>query len=139
MTSQNCTKEKLCFDISKIVEVISGISIKKEIESIEKEIVRILKNDSCNNNEDDFCRYLMNERINILLERKKEYRFYRILKNEQIRKVLRNLWMNRNANMCRSNTSSVSDPMINTIPTPPTAAAVKFSCGQRGITNAEAE
>ncbi len=139
MTSQNCTKEKLCFDISKIVEVISGISIKKEIESIEKEIVRILKNDSFNNNEDDFCRYLMNERINILLEKKKEYRFYRILKNEQIRKVLRNLWMNRNANMCRSNTSSVSDPMINTIPTPPTAAAVKFSCGQRGITNAEAE
>jgi len=139
MTSQNCTKEKLCFDISKIIEVISGISINKEIESIEKEIVRILKNDSFNNNEDAFCRYLMNERINILLERKKEYRFYRRLKNEQIRKVLRNLWMNRNANMCRSNTSSVSDPMINTIPTPPTAAAVKFSCGQRGITNAEAE
>jgi len=138
MIGQLCTKERMHFDITKIVEAISSVSIDQEIKSIE-EIFRVLESDFFYNNDDGFYRYMMYERINMLLERKKEYSFYRKLKNEQIRRALRGLWMSRNANACRSNTSSVSDPMMNTIPTPPTATAVKCSCGQRGITNAEAE
>lgn len=139
MIGQLCSKERMHLDITKIVEAISSVSIDKEIKSIEEEIFRVLESELFNNNEDSFYRYMMYDRINMLLERKREYSFYRKLKNIQIRNALRDLWLSRNANACRSNTSMVSDPMMNTIPTPPTATAVKCSCGQRGITSAEKE
>ena len=46
---------------------------------------------------------------------------------------MRQLWMNRNEGSGRSNTSSVSDMMLMTMPVPPTAETANRSLWQRGI------
>ena len=47
--------------------------------------------------------------------------------------ILRTAWFARNTGASRSNTSAVSDKMLLTIPTPPTAEAVIRSLWQRGV------
>lgn len=54
-------------------------------------------------------------------------------KAEEISEKLRVLWMNRNKSVLRGNTSAVSDIMLLTMPTPPTAEAANRSLWQRGI------
>lgn len=52
---------------------------------------------------------------------------------QSMNSILRIAWLKRNAGAGRSNTSAVSDKMLLTIPTPPTAEAAIRSLGQRGM------
>lgn len=52
---------------------------------------------------------------------------------QKLNAVLRQVWLARNMGAGRSNTSAVSDIMLLTIPTPPTAEAAICSLGQRGM------
>lgn len=53
-------------------------------------------------------------------------------KAEGISEKLRILWMNRNKSVLRGNASAVSDMMLLTMPTPPTAQTASRSLWQRG-------
>ena len=51
---------------------------------------------------------------------------------QKLNAVLRQVWLARNMGAGRSNTFAVSDKMLLTIPTPPTAETAIRSLGQRG-------
>lgn len=80
-----------------------------------------------------------------MLERKKEVivkkklrkmdsfiRFVWKLMVHEFSRQMRQLWMNRNEGSGRSNTSSVSDMMLMSMPVPPTAEAANRSLWRRG-------
>ena len=52
---------------------------------------------------------------------------------QKLNAVLRQVWLARNTGAGRSSTSAVSDKMLLTIPTPPTAEAAIRSLWQRGM------
>ena len=95
----------------------------------------------------DVLEMLMDEMEDLpMLERMKEviakkklrkmYAFIRMLRKAKIQEIgkkLRALWMNRNIHASRGSTSAVSDMMLLTMPTPPTAQAANRSLWQRGI------
>ena len=54
---------------------------------------------------------------------------------QKLNAVLRQVWLARNTGAGRSSTSAVSDKMLLTIPTPPTAEAAIRSLWQRGMLN----
>ena len=54
-------------------------------------------------------------------------------KTKDASEEFRTLWMKRNRNASRGNTSAVTDMMLLTVPTPPTAEAANRSLWQRGI------
>ena len=54
---------------------------------------------------------------------------------QSLNMILRFVWLKRNAGAGRSDTSAVSDKMLLTIPTPPTAEAANRSLWQRGMLN----
>ena len=68
-----------------------------------------------------------------LEERKREISRYRNTLVLDMNGLINALWRRRNAGAGRSNTSAVSDKMLLTIPTPPTAEAVNRSLRQRGM------
>lgn len=68
-----------------------------------------------------------------LEERKREISRYRNRLVLDMNGLINALWRRRNAGAGRSNTSAVSDKMLLTIPTPPTAEAANRSLWQRGM------
>ena len=69
----------------------------------------------------------------ILKERRRELKSYCKREVQKLNARLRNAWIARNRGAGRSNTSAVSDKMLLTIPTPPTAEAANRSLWQRGM------
>jgi len=75
------------------------------------------------------------ERIATELEaRKQRIIKFRIYLERQIVVIFRAVWRRRNAFAGRGGTSAVSDKMLLTVPTPPTAEAANCSLWQRGMT-----
>ena len=68
-----------------------------------------------------------------LKERRRELMSYCKREVQKLNARLRNAWIARNRGAGRSNTSAVSDKMLLTIPTPPTAEAANRSLWQRGM------
>ena len=68
-----------------------------------------------------------------LQERKREISRYRKSLVLDMNGLIVGLWLKRNAGAGRSNTSAVSDKMLLTVPTPPTAEAANRSLWQRGM------
>lgn len=68
-----------------------------------------------------------------LKERRRELKSYCKCEVQKLNARLRNAWIARNRGAGRSNTSAVSDKMLLTIPTPPTAEAANRSLWQRGM------
>ena len=68
-----------------------------------------------------------------LIERKQEIHQYWKSLVYDMNDWIHALWLKRNAGAGRSNTSAVSDMMLLTVPTPPTAKAAYRSLWQRGI------
>ena len=68
-----------------------------------------------------------------LKERRRELKSYCKREVQKLNAKLRNAWIARNRGAGRSNTSAVSDKMLMTIPTPPTAEAANRSLWQRGM------
>ena len=66
-------------------------------------------------------------------ERRRELKSYCKREVQKLNARLRNAWIARNRGAGRSNTSAVSDKMLLTIPTPPTAEAANRSLWQRGM------
>ena len=60
-----------------------------------------------------------------------QIKYYVEVLNQAIRMIW---WLQRNASAGRSNTSAVSDMLLLTIPTPPTAETANCSLWQRGMT-----
>lgn len=71
--------------------------------------------------------------MSILEERKRELKQYCKQLIVSLNCILRMAWNKRNSGAGRSNTSAVSDKMLLTIPTPPTAVAANRSLRQRGM------
>lgn len=71
--------------------------------------------------------------MSILEERKRELKQYCKQLIVSMNGILRTCWLRRNSGAGRSNTSAVSDKMLLTIPTPPTAVAANRSLRQRGM------
>lgn len=67
-----------------------------------------------------------------LLKRREELRALRKMKTERVSEMIRAAWKNRNSNVGRSNTGSVVDPMLLSIPTPPTSVAAISSLESGG-------
>lgn len=67
-----------------------------------------------------------------LLKRREELRALRKMKTERVSEMIRAAWKNRNSNVGRSNTGSVTDPMLLSIPTPPTSVAAISSLKSGG-------
>ena len=108
------------FDVSKILEAINKAyqderSIAHEIEEFMRDYLDA---------EADAFYYAELERMR---ERQKRAKRQRIKLVSALNAVLMSLWMRRNAGAGRGNTSAVSDIMLMTIPTPPTAVAANRS------------
>ena len=113
------------FDISKI-----AIAIEKAFEAVH----------DIDDEIDAISRSVLDEmekeiRISNLEERRKAAK--RECKSivQSLNSILRFAWLKRNAGAGRSDTSAVSDKMLLTIPTPPTAEAAIRSLWQRGMLN----
>lgn len=78
------------------------------------------------------------ENIDLQLElerlenQRKQLQFLRRIKTAQVSLMIRTAWMNRNHTAGRSNTGAVTDPMLLSIPTPPTSEAANRSLGCGG-------
>lgn len=145
------------FDVSKIVDAVSKACIRRETKKVEKKIHEVELFSGVGWDDEDFD---LNERIDILAEiisrildadyqervqenidlqlelerlenQRKQLQFLRRLKTAQVSQMIRTAWMNRNHTAGRSNTGAVTDPMLLSIPTPPTseAANCSLSCG----------
>ena len=68
-----------------------------------------------------------------LLQRRKELRELRKLKIKRVSEMIRAAWLNRNTNVGRSNTGSVTDSMLLSLPTPPTSTAIFSSLESGGV------
>ena len=63
----------------------------------------------------------------------KELRELRKLKIKRVSEMIRAAWLNRNTNVGRSNTGSVTDSMLLSLPTPPTSTAIFSSLESGGV------
>lgn len=68
-----------------------------------------------------------------LLQRRKELCELRKLKIKRVSEMIRAAWLNRNSNVGRSNTGSVTDSMLLSLPTPPTSTAIFSSLEPGGV------
>ena len=68
-----------------------------------------------------------------LLQRRKELCELRKLKIKRVSEMIRAAWLNRNSNVGRSNTGSVTDSMLLSLPTPPTSTAIFSSLESGGV------
>ena len=145
------------FDVYKIVDAVSKACIQRETKKVEKKIHEVELFSGVGWDDEDFD---LNERIDILAEiisrildanyqervqenidlqlelerlenQRKQLQFLRRLKTAQVSLMIRTAWMNRNHTAGRSNTGAVTDPMLLSIPTPPTSEAANRSlrCG----------
>ena len=145
------------FDVSKIVDAVSKACIRRETKKVEKKIHEVELFSGVGWDDEDFD---LNERIDILAEiisrildadyqerfqdnidlqlelerlenQREQLRILRRLKTARVSLMIRTAWMNRNHTAGRSNTGAVTDPMLLSIPTPPTseAANCSLSCG----------
>lgn len=149
--------ESCFFDTSKIVDAVSKAYIRQETKKVEKEIHEVelfsgvggYNEEIDLNEETDLIIQIYNrilgrefqERIRanfaLLLEierlekRREQLRALRRLKTARVSQMIRTAWMNRNYTAGRSNTGAVTDPMLLSIPTPPTSEAANSSlrCG----------
>ena len=146
------------FDVSKIVDAVSKACIRRETKKVEKKIHEVELFSGVGWDDEDFD---LNERIDILAEiisrildgdyqervqekidlqlelerlenQRKQLQFLRRLKTAQVSLMIRTAWMNRNHTAGRSNTGAVTDPMLLSIPTPPTSEAANRSLGCGG-------
>lgn len=113
------------FDISKI-----AIAIEKAYEAVH----------DIDDEIDAISRSVLDEmekeiRISNLEERRKAAKRECKSLVQSLNSILRFAWLKRNAGAGRSDTSAVSDKMLLTIPTPPTAEAAIRSLWQRGMLN----
>ena len=120
------------FDVSKIISAVSKATLIQMELDIEEEILEVVENLIAGDPSGHVSDFSSSLNIQELLERRRQLRFLRRLKVRQISSMLRVLWMRRNINAGRSSTSAVSDPMLLTIPTPPTVRTVNSSLWQRG-------
>lgn len=117
--------------LSKLSDAISKAFIDSMAREIHPDVLEMLM--------DEMEDLPMVERTKEIIAKKKLRKMYasiRLLwkaKVQEIGKKLRALWMNRNNHALRGSTSAVSDMMLLTIPTPPTAEAANRSLWQRGI------
>ena len=123
--------ESCDFDVSKIVAAISKACIRSETKKVEKkihEVERILDGDYQERVQEKIDLQLELERLE---NQRKQLQFLRRLKTAQVSQMIRTAWMNRNDTAGRSNTGAVTDPMLLSIPTPPTSEAANSSlrCG----------
>ena len=120
------------FEISKISEAISKAFIDSMAREIHPSILEML----AMRIEEDEETLSRAEEIKLKKMLRKKVRIIRLIwkeKTAQIARQLRQLWMNRNKGSNRSDTSAVSDIMLMTMPTPPTAQTASRSLWQRGI------
>lgn len=68
-----------------------------------------------------------------LEKRREELRTIRRRKTESVTAMIKRAWQNRNRSVGRSSTSAVSDKMLLSIPTPPTAVAANRSLWRGGV------
>ena len=117
------------------VENVSGVvgfngllDIKEEIEIFAQILDRILDPDYQERVQENIDLQLELERLE---NQREQLRFLRRLKTARVSQMIRTAWMNRNHTAGRSNTGAVTDPMLLSIPTPPTseAANCSLSCG----------
>lgn len=145
------------FDVYKIVDAVSKACIQRETKKVEKKIHEVELFSGVGWDDEDFD---LNERIDILAEiisrildadyqqrfqdnidlqlelerlenQREQLRILRRLKTARVSLMIRTAWMNRNHTAGRSNTGAVTDPMLLSIPTPPTSEAANRSlrCG----------
>ena len=145
------------FDVSKIVDAVSKACIRSETKKVEKKIHEVELFSGVGWDDEDFD---LNERIDILAEiisrildadyqerfqdnidlqlelerlenQREQLRILRRLKTARVSLMIRTAWMNRNHTAGRSNTGAVTDPMLLSVPTPPTSEAANRSlrCG----------
>ena len=145
------------FDVSKIVDAVSKACIRRETKKVEKKIHEVELFSGVGWDDEDFD---LNERIDILAEiisrilegdyqerfqeyydlqlelerledQREQLRALSRLKTARVSQMIRTAWMNRNYTAGRSNTGAVTDPMLLSIPTPPTSEAANRSlrCG----------
>ena len=144
------------FDVYKIVDAVSKACIRRETKKVEKKIheVELFSgvggfNELLDIEEIEIFAQILDrildanyqervqENIDLQLElerlenQRKQLQFLRRLKTAQVSLMIRTAWMNRNHTAGRSNTGAVTDPMLLSIPTPPTSEAANRSlrCG----------
>ena len=146
------------FDVYKIVDAVSKACIQRETKKVEKKIheVELFSgvggfNELLDINEEieifvqildrildaDYQqRFQDNIDLQLELERlenqREQLRILRRLKTARVSLMIRTAWMNRNHTAGRSNTGAVTDPMLLSIPTPPTSEAANRSLGCGG-------
>lgn len=79
-----------------------------------------------------YFQYLREIELEKLEKRRQELRTLRRIKTERVSAMIKNAWIRRNLAVGRSSTSSVTDPMLLSIPTPPTSMAANCSLGSGG-------
>ena len=111
---------------------VVSFDIAKQVEAMKKCLLQDYR--------DDLKKYIKEKEEHLqkldyeaLLLQLAQFKYMCRLKNRQISEKVRALWMKRNDGAGRSNTSSVSDRMLLTIPTPPTAVAAISSLGCGGV------
>lgn len=82
------------------------------------------------------CQYRNVLELELLEKRRQELRTLRKIKTERVSAIIKIAWLRRNLSVGRSSTSSVNDPMLLSIPTPPTLMAANCSQGSGGTVSA---
>lgn len=119
------------FEISKISKAISKAFVGMMVQEFHPGVLESLMDEM-----DDLP---LLERTKEIIAKKKLRKmdlFIRLIwkaKAAEISQQLRQLWMNRNKGVNRSNTTAVTDMMLMIMPIPPTAATANCSLRQRGI------
>lgn len=119
------------FEISKISKAISKAFIDTMAREVHPDVQELL-----NLSVEDWDDLTREEEIAIKKTLRKKVEYIRLMwkaKAADISQQLRQLWMNRNKGANRSNTPSVTDMMLMTMPVPPTATIANCSLWQRGI------
>lgn len=114
------------FELSKIIEAINEAY--QDERRIEHEIEEFMQ---CNPEAD--AKALYYAILESMRARRKQAKRRRTKLVSIYNYVIKNLWFKRNAYAGRSNTSAVSDMMLLTIPTPPTAVAAICSLRRGGV------
>ena len=146
------------FDVSKIVDAVSKACIRRETKKVEKKIheVELFSGVGGFNEVVDIdeeieilaqiidrilgeeyqeriqANYALQLELERLEEQREQLRFLSRLKTARVSQMIRTAWMNRNYTAGRSNTGAVTDPMLLSIPTPPTSEAANRSLGCGG-------
>lgn len=123
----------LYFDIAKIADAIRKTyeatrDLDQEIEELKERIYVFLGNFDSERLLAEF-----EGELRRLQETQRKMSLYSKALLIKLNRLIRLQWLERNSGAGRGNTSSVSDKMLLTIPTPPTAVAAVCSLLQRGM------